>query len=858
MTGAIARNVLVFSLASMALGACAMFAPPAAPTAPAVAAIHPDIWPKLRSPVLDDAGLDARVADILSRMTVEEKVGQITQADVASVTADDVRTYHLGSILDGGNSGPHGNDRALAPEWLKAADEFYAASMDVPAGHVAIPIIWGSDSVHGNSNIIGATVFPHNIGLGAARDNELLRKIGEITAIETQVVGQDWTFAPTIAVVRDDRWGRTYESYSEDPGIVREYAFEMVQGIQGIPGAPDFLRGGHILATAKHFLGDGGTDKGHDQGDNLSSEEDLRDIHSAGYQAAIAAGVQTVMASYSSWHGQKMHGNRALLNDVLFDRFGFNGFVVSDWNAHGQLPGCTTTDCAAALLAGIDMFMAPDSWKGLYASTLAEVKSGVIPMARLDQAVGRILRVKIRAGLFEEGKPSSRTYGGHYDQLSSPDHRAVARQAVRESLVLLKNEHGLLPLKPRLNVLVAGDGADDMGKQTGGWTISWQGTGNSRADFPRAQTIWEGIAEQVHAAGGKAVLSTDGSFKKKPDVAIVVIGENPYAEFMGDRDNLAFEPGNPRDLRLLRALHAQGIRVVTVFLSGRPLYVTREINASDAFVAAWLPGTEGGGVADLLFRKSDGTIAYDFRGRLSFSWPRAPDQTPLNVPGPGASDAEKQAYNPLFAFDYGLDYAHPHDIGVLPEAPDADAVAANIDDYLDAGHAAPPWSMGIVAQDGSSSPVMRLPTSSPALTLVSTDHLKQEDTLLATWTGTGRAGLAISGAPVDLSRQTNGDMALQLNLRVDQAPAGPVTLEMGCGVKCGGAIDLTTSLRGLLGKGWSTIAVRISCLHQAGANMNAIVTPFALTTASPLTLSLTSVRLAPGEGPPSCPAQPGS
>ncbi len=844
-----ARRLFVVLMAATSLSACAAFAtkPTAPPPAP-LATIHPDIWPKLQSGVASDPAIETRVADLLSRMTVEEKVGQIIQADVASVTPDDVRKYHLGSVLDGGNSGPYGDDRALAPVWLKEADEFYAASMNVEPGHVAIPVIWGSDSVHGNSNIIGATVFPHNIGLGAMRDPDLIRKIGEVTAIETKVIGQDWTFSPTIAVVRDDRWGRTYESYSESPDVVRSYAGQMVLGIQGVPGSPDFLRGGHIIATAKHYLGDGGTDKGHDQGDNLSSEEELRDIHSAGYQSAIAAGVQTVMTSYSSWHGQKMAANRGLLNDVLIDRFGFNGFVVDDWNAHGQVPGCTTTDCSAALLAGIDMFMAPDSWKGLYESTLAEVKAGTIPMARLDQAVARILRVKLRAGLFEEGAPSTRPYGGKFDELGSPEHRAIARQAVRESLVLLKNEKNILPLKPRLRVLVAGDGADDMGKQTGGWTISWQGTGNVRADFPHGDTIYEGIASTVKAAGGSATLSVDGSFKKKPDVAIVVIGENPYAEFMGDRDNLAFEPGDPRDLRLIRSLRDKGIAVVTVFLSGRPMYVTREINSSDAFIAAFLPGTEGGGIADLLFRAKDGKPAYDFRGRLSFSWPKAPDQTPLNV--------GDTPYDPLFAFGYGLDYAHPRDLGALPEAPGGETVAANIDTYLQAGHAAPPWTLSMTDTHGASSPADRVPATAPGggLSLARIDHLTQEDTLVATWTGSAPASLAISGAPIDLSRQVNGDMALHLELRVDEAPTGSVFLNAGCGDKCRGTVDLTAALRAAAGRGWTTINVRIACFRNAGANMAALSTPFELIADKRFAVSLGAVRLAPGEGPPSCPA----
>ncbi len=853
-------RLLLVVMTGAVLSACTtlMSAPVTTPPAPATA-IHPEIWPKLVNPVAADPAIEAKVSGLLSQMTVEEKVGQIMQADVNSVTAADVKQYHLGSILDGGNSGPGGDDRALPPAWLKAADEFYNASMAPEPGRPAIPVIWGSDSVHGNSNIIGATVFPHNIGLGAMRDPDLIRKIGEITAVETKIVGQDWTFAPTIAVVRDDRWGRTYESYSEDPDIVRAYAGQMVLGIQGVPGTSDFLRGGHIIATAKHFLGDGGTDKGHDQGDNLSSEEDLRDIHSAGYQSAVEAGVQTVMVSYSSWHGQKMSGNRALLNDVLVGRFGFNGFTVSDWNAHGQLPGCTTSDCPDALLAGIDMYMAPDSWKKLYANTLAEVQSGKIPMARLDEAVARILRVKFRAGTFEAGAPSQRPHGGAYDELASPEHRAVARAAVRESLVLLKNDGGVLPLKASAHVLVVGDGADDIGKQSGGWTITWQGTGNTRADFPRAQTVYEGIAEQVKAAGGSVTLSKDGSYQgRKPDVAIVVFGENPYAEFMGDRDTVAFEPGDPHDLRLIRALHDKGIKVVSVFLSGRPLYVTREINASDAFVAAWLPGTEGGGIADVLLRNRHGAVQNDFRGKLSFSWPRSPDQTPLNVPRANASDAERQAYNPLFPFGYGLDYAHPHDIGPLPEAAGGDEVAANVDTYLAAGHAAPPWQMFVLDEHMNGTPVMRLPVNSPALSLASADHLKQEDTLVANWSGTAKATLALTGTPVDLSRQTNGDMALSIDLKVDQAPTAPVSLSAGCGGTCHASVDLTQAMRDAAGKGWTNIAVRLMCFKQAGANMAAIGAPFALTSAGPFAVSLTSIRLAQGQGASTCPASPSS
>jgi len=622
--------------------------------------IHPAIWPKGHSGVADDAAVDAEAQALLSRMSLERKVGQIIEPDIASITPDDVRRYHFGAIFNGALSGPDNDDRAPPPAWLKAADEYYAASIDVPAGAPAIPVIWGTDAVHGVNNIIGATIFPHNVGLGAMHDPALVREIGAITAQELRVVGGDWDFAPTIAVVRDDRWGRSYEGFGEEPGLVAGDAAAFIEGMQGEPGAPDFLNGPHVIATAKHFIGDGGTDGGVDQGDNLYGEKALRDLFAPPYEAAIRAGVQSVMASFSSWRGHKMHGDHAFLTDVLVNRLGFNGIVVGDWDGYAQLPGCSKTDCPQALLAGLDMYMAPDGWKGLYENTLKEAHSGIIPMARLDQAVLRILKVKVHAGVMNEGKPSSRPFAGKWDLLGSPAHRAVAREAVRESLVLLKNENRILPLSPGLHVLVVGGGADSFAMQCGGWTISWQGGDDNAADFPHGETVFDGISKAVKAGGGVATLSLDGAYAQKPDVAIIVFGEKPYAEFKGDLGNVGFASG-PRDLALLEKLKAAGIPVVSVFLSGRPLYVTPEINASDAFVAAWLPGSEGEGVADMLFRAPDGTMPYDFRGRLSFSWPRAPDQTPLN--------ADTEPYFPLFALGYGLDYAQPKNIGQLPEAP---------------------------------------------------------------------------------------------------------------------------------------------------------------------------------------------
>jgi beta-glucosidase len=638
---------------------------PVAPTVIAATnpapAIHPQRWPELAPALPRDEALEARVGELLARMTPEQKVGQLIQADIGSVTPNDLRHYPLGSILNGGNSAP-GDDKLTAPsEWLALADRFYEASVGGP-GATVLPVLWGTDAVHGHSNIPGATIFPHNIGLGATRDPELIRRIGEITALEVRVTGLDWAFSPTVAVARDVRWGRTYESYAENPDLVRQYAVAMVTGLQGVPGTPQFLDSAHVLATPKHFMGDGGTG-GKDQGDNLFTEKQLLELDSPGYQAAIAAGAQTIMASYSSWRGLKMHGNHALLTEVLKGRFGFEGLVIGDWNAHAQLPGCTASDCAAAVNAGIDVLMAPDGWHELLSNTVAEAAAGQITATRLDDAVRRVLRVKLRAHLDTEGRPSTRPYAGHYELLGSAEHRAVARQAVRESLVLLKNRNHLLPLSPALRVLVAGDGADSIAKQSGGWTIDWQGT-EPNQDFPHAESIYAGIARCVRAAGGTPNLSPNAEFTTRPDVAIVVFGESPYAEYAGDVHTLEYSPGDKHDLALLRRLHTLDVPVVAVFLSGRPLWMNAEINAADSFVAAWLPGPEGGGIAEVLFRRPDGSVNYDFRGRLPFAWPATP--RPPAVDGlPGDT--------PLFAFGYGLSYA---DDGYLRQLPEADVPAA--------------------------------------------------------------------------------------------------------------------------------------------------------------------------------------
>ncbi|MGB2359819.1 MAG: glycoside hydrolase family 3 N-terminal domain-containing protein [Porticoccaceae bacterium] len=608
-------------------------------------------WPAVNSVVTED--VDAAVAIILGDMTLAEKVGQMVQAEISQVSPAQVREFNLGSVLNGGGSWPNGKNSSLA-DWVNLADSYYEASTDTSDGGVGVPLIWGTDAVHGHNNVIGATIFPHNIGLGAANNPSLMRQIGEATALEVAATGIDWVFAPTLAVVRNDSWGRSYEGYSEDPEIVKAYAGEIVTGLQGDDS--DRFGPAHVIATAKHFIGDGGTQNGVDQGNTVVTEAELRDIHGQGYFTALAAGAQTVMASYNSWNGAKLHGSDYLLTDVLKQQMGFDGFVIGDWNGHGQVPGCSDNQCAQAIMAGVDMIMVPYAWQSFIANTIAQVENGTLPLSRIDDAVTRILRVKLRAGFADKVKPSARPHANNSALIGAAAHRAIARRAVRESLVLLKNSDNLLPLAPNANVLVAGSGANDIGQQSGGWTITWQGTGNSNSNFPGGTSIYAGIDSAVTAAGGTTRLSTNGSFSgTAPDVAIVVFGESPYAEGVGDLNSLEYQPGNKSDLALLQSLRDQDIPVVSIFLTGRPLWVNAELNTSNAFVAAWLPGSEGAGVADVIFKTPAGATNHDFTGKLSFSWPNSANQFALN-----RNDSD---YDPLFAYGFGLTYQDTDTLG---------------------------------------------------------------------------------------------------------------------------------------------------------------------------------------------------
>ena len=604
---------------------------------------------------LHDPELKARVEALLSRMTLDQKIGQMTQPERMACTPEDVKVYHLGSVLSGGGSCPGENKPA---DWVDMNDAYWQASMDEDEQHLAIPLIYGVDAIHGNSNVLGATVFPHNIGLGAARDPDLLKRIAQATAREILACGVDWTFAPTLAVARNDHWGRTYESYSEDTQLVTSYAAPFVEGMQSDLGDDG------VAACVKHWVGDGGTTHGIDQGETTLSLGELRDVHMRPYQPAIDAGVLTVMASFNSWNGDKCHGHKQLLTDVLKDEMGFEGFIISDWDGIDYLSEDYYDAVGKGVNAGIDMFMVSVEWIEFISHVRNHVLNGTVSMQRIDDAVRRILLTKFAAGLFEKPRPQERPWSNS-DSFGADQHREIAREAVRKSMVLLKNQDELLPLKKQARILVAGKSADNRGHQCGGFTVAWQGVQDNES-IVGGTSVWEGIKNQA----ANAVLSEDGlGLDADPtlhDVAVVVIGERPYAEGMGDvryGDNVLVEAGSqikglmkilepygrtlelaeshPEDLATIKNISSRGVPVIAVLLSGRPLIINKELDEVASFVAAWLPGSEGQGVADVLLGD------FDFQGKLSFSWPKEA-KAELNV--------GDQNYDPLFPFGFGLNY----------------------------------------------------------------------------------------------------------------------------------------------------------------------------------------------------------
>ena len=780
--------------------------------------------------------VELRIQEIMKDLTLEQKVGQMVQGEIKWVKPSDVTKYHLGSILNGGGSFPNKNKNSTMQDWLSLADDYYLASQDTSGGGAGIPIVWGTDAVHGHNNVVGATLFPHNIGLGAANDSDLMKKIGEITAREVAVTGIDWVFAPTVAVAKDNRWGRTYEAYSSQSPIIKSYAGEIVAGLQG-PLAGLSTNESKVIATAKHFIGDGGTLRGVDQGDTIMSLQELLDEHGQGYYEALDAEVQTVMATFNSWNGIKIHGHKFLLTDVLKNQMGFDGFVVSDWNGIGQVEGCTNNSCAQAINAGVDMVMVPEQWKGFLRNTLKQVKAGEISMARIDDAVERILRVKIRAGLFEKGLPSSREVAGNAGLIGAPAHREVARDAVRKSLVLLKNDD-VLPLRAGKHVLVAGDGADNIGKQNGGWTITWQGTENKNSEFPGATSIYDGLAKAIKSIGGSTELSVSGNWSKKPDVAVVVFGEEPYAEGQGDVHTLAYRNGRTEDLELMQKLQSQDIPVVSVFITGRPLWVNAEINSSDAFVVAWLPGTEGGGVADVLVADSDNNPRYDFTGRLSFDWPNK-DMNSQNEALP--------VFDNLLQLGQGLSYG---DETILSDSLSEVSAAAPSSEanIIFSGSSQEPWLAYVGDASDWHRQISGTQGSSPqgGLSVVTVDGLVQEDSRKLTWTGGHESQFYWQAAsPADLTDLKSKNGALMMEFKVDQHPMGVVTQRMDCGWPCSGAIDMTEFFKSVPEGQLSRIGISLQCFDKLGVDLSKVTSPMVLVSDELFVLTIRDVRIVP-------------
>ncbi len=801
----ISHNFLIYSVLILIMGSCSN--------------TSQDPWTNLEPLPLDPA-IEAQIDEILPKLTLEQKVGQIIQADNSSVTPEEVKKYRLGSVLSGGNSAPGPLPYADADTWVEMADAYFEASIDTQGVEIAIPIILGIDAVHGHANLEGAIVFPHNIGLGAARNPDLIQEIARITAHELTVSGHDWTFAPTLAVPQDLRWGRSYEGFSEDPAIVNSYGDRIVIGLQGAVGTDEFMGQGTVISSAKHFVADGATENGVDQGDAKISEKKLSDVHAAGYYSAIPAGVQTVMASFNSWNGRKLHGDKELLTDVLKGKMGFNGFVVGDWNGHGQVPGCTNTDCAQSFNAGVDMFMAPDSWRGLYENTLTQVQDGTISTERLDDAVRRILRVKLASGIFEKGLPSQRMNASDESQLGLAEHRAVARQAVRESMVLLKNNSQTLPLDPNSTILVVGDGANSISKASGGWTLSWQGTGHTNDEFPNGESILEGIRQLVNETGGRVIYSESGEIPYPVDAVIAVYGEDPYAEFQGDREHLDFE-SNGFDVNLLAEYQSEDIPVVSVFLSGRPMWTNPEINNSNAFVAAWLPGSEGGGIADLLFQADP---SYDFTGTLSFSWP--------------ASAVLSEYSETLFELGYGLAYTSQEQLSTQPEVSGLENTAvASTGEFFTKGAAIAPWSLWLDSGELDKQ-IASYPTSVGGLIVSKTDYQAQEDALRINWTQTNGDYVRISTAsPTSLARESNGAMELSFSAK---SFSGTTTIQVG---QCDENANCDATLPVELDSDWYEFSVSLSCFDDLGVDMSSISSAFVIKSETMADIGIANIGL---------------
>ena len=781
------------------------------------------------------------IDNLIQNMTLEQKIGQIIMPDIDEVTPEDARKYQLGTFLNGGGKFPNKNKNSSVEDWKKLSEEFYNASPVVNG--VLIPILWGTDAVHGHNNVIGATIFPHNIGLGSTMNPDLIKNIGEAVAKEVLSTGIPWTFAPTIAVPQNDLWGRTYEGYSENPELVSMLGEAMILGLQG--EGDSFLDDNHVLATAKHFLGDGGTKDGIDQGNTIINEQELRDIHGEPYFAAIGSCIQTVMASFNSWNGEKAHGSDYLLQNILREQMGFNGLVVGDWNGHGQVPGCSKENCPQSFNAGVDIFMAPDEWKPLYENTLDQARNGQISIERLDEAVKNILSVKYLLGMFDGRKPHLYPY----NYIGDNKHRAIARQAVRESIVLLKNNNNTLPIKSGKHILVIGDSANKITKHMGGWTITWQGRENQNSEFPNSKSIYEAIKLKAENNGGSAEFSNSSDYEKKPDVVIFVYGEDPYAEGDGDRKHIFYENQDKRFLKYMREIADKKIPSVSLFISGRPLIVNEEINLSDSFVQLWLPGTAIEGITDVIFTNKNNEINYDFKGKLSYSWPKFSYQTKLNY-----GDEE---YDPLFPYGFGLTYADENyrdSINIKETVPQRDEIT------LFLGSAYPSYKEIISYYDsdkneqiyeGISADIYK--NEKAGILISKFDYKKQDDAKRIDFgkKNTMKFWEISSGSSEDLSYMKNG--SLELILKPQSSSDKKIELVIQCskdvnqinisGTKeCYKAFDLSNLLIDEPIGVWKKITMPFSCLNNDNFEISSITSRAKLATSGDWVVDIHSIK----------------
>ena len=829
-------------------------------------------WRPVVTPAVDGQRCEAWVEDTLRGMTLEEKLGQMIQAEVQQLEPRDIGEYKIGSALNGAGVWPN-KDRFTSPlGWAEMIDRYWTASAESFRDRpFDIPFAWATDAVHGHNNLYGATVFPHNLGLGATRDPDLMFRIGQVTAAELSASGMDWTFAPTVAVPLDARWGRFYEGYSQDPAIVAAYADAMVRGLQGSADTA-------VLSSIKHWIGDGGTRWGIDRGTNFCSEEELIELHSVGYRAALEAGAQIVMVSFNSWENEsnydhaplsgpaynfKLHGSRYLITDVLKGKLGFDGAVLTDWDGHCEISKCTLKDARYCINAGADMLMveARGDWLAILEQTRLDLEQGHILPERIDDAVRRVLRVKYRAQWSGKPRPVLRpAVQGAASTVGSAAHRQVAREAVRKSVVLLKNNGGLLPLPAHSRVLLAGSAMDSFSKQMGGWSLYWHSNELCQEDFPEGKTLGRSLRDAF--SGSVTSMETHTALDPAAfDVVIAAIGEDAYSEMLGDirpwgtLEYAALKPSYADDLALLRRLHQSGIPVVTVYFGGRPLYLNEEINLSQAFAVAWLPGIAGEGVADLLVRDAEGAIRYDAQGRLPCAWPATPYGFRLTRALDAGAHGNHLEYagdeEILFPLGYGLgmEKAAISDLPLLslykhPVRPDP---AAPVQDLVLLGLEADPRLRLRIAGNGfwvGADVAPHTPTDALLGRVEPIDFLGHDDAFHIFFNG------RIASLYLEFPQWNVEDMrgyvaagaSLTFALRIHERAPGPVRLSAHNCFPSLGVYDATSLFENAPLAEWTRIRVPLAKLEAAGSDFSKINVPFMLHTQARLRFDIGDLR----------------